>query len=283
LLFASVSIICGIPYLFIKVAVEGVSVPVLVFTRTAIGAAMLLPLAVSPGSWAAIRTRWRPVLVFAFLEVIAAWFLLSDAERHLPSSMAGLLIAAAPIIAAVVDRLTGGEQRLGISRILGLGVGLAGVAVLAGPGLTGGVVWPIIKVLLTATCYAIASLVAARYLDDVPALPMTAACLGFAALVYSAPAAFMWPREMPSARVLSALAGLAVICTAVGLIVFFTLIREVGAARAMVFTYISPAIAVVAGVILLGEPLTIWNIVAFALILVGSVLATRRPTNQLQR
>ena len=79
--------------------------------------------------------HWKPLLGFAFFEIIAAWFLLSDAERHLTSSMTGLLIAASPIIAAVLDRFTGGEQRLGCKRILGLGVGLAGVAVLAGPHL----------------------------------------------------------------------------------------------------------------------------------------------------
>lgn len=276
LLFAAMSVIWGIPYLLIKVAVEGVSVPVLVFARTAIGAAVLLPLALSGRPWTVLRAHWRPLLVFAFFEIIAAWWLLSDAERHLTSSMTGLLIAASPIIAAVLDRLTGGEQRLGVASVCGLAIGLAGVAVLSGPGLTGGHTWPVIEVLLVAICYAIAPLVAARYLDDVPALPMTAACLAAGALVYAVPAAATWPREMPSMTVLLALTGLAVICTAIAFIVFFALIREVGATRALVFTYINPAVALAAGVIVLGEPLTAWNLVAFALILAGSVLATRR-------
>ena len=129
------------------------------------------------------------------------------------------------------------------------------MAVLAGPHI-GGSTWPIIEVLMVATCYAIAPLIAARYLADVPALPMTAVCLGFAALVYAAPAAATWPTEMPSTRVLLALGGLAVICTALAFIVFFALIREVGAARALVFTYINPAVALAAGVIVLHEPLT---------------------------
>ena len=254
------SIIWGIPYLMIKVAVEGVSVPVLVLARTAVGAAVLLPLALSRDAWAPIRKHWKPLMAFAFFEIIAAWWLLSDAERHLTSSMAGLLIAASPIIAAILDRFTGGERRLGFRRILGLGIGLAGM-------------------LLVATCYAIAPLIAARYLTDVPTLPMTAACLGFAALVYAAPAAATWPDEMPSTQVLLALAGLAVICTALAFIVFFALIREVGAARALVFTYINPAVALAAGVIVLGEPLTPWNVAALALILAGSILATR-PSDQ---
>ncbi len=277
LLFVAMSIIWGIPYLMIKVAVEEVSVPVLVLARTAVGAAVLLPLALSREAWVAIRKHWKPLLAFAFFEIIAAWWLLSDAERYLTSSMTGLLIAASPIIAAVLDRFTGGERRLGFTRILGLGIGLAGVAVLAGPDLVGDSTWPIIEVLLVATCYAIAPLIAARYLADVPTLPMTAACLGVAALVYAAPAAATWPDEIPSTRVLLALAGLAVICTALAFIVFFALIREVGAARALVFTYINPVVALAAGVIILGEPLTPWHIAGLALVLAGSVLATRRP------
>jgi drug/metabolite transporter (DMT)-like permease len=275
-LFAAMSVIWGIPYLLIKVAVEGVSAPVLVLARTAIGAAVLLPLALSQAAWAPVLRHWRPVLVFAFFEIIAAWLLLTDAERHISSSLTGLLIAAAPIIAAVLDRFTGGETRFGVKRIAGLALGMVGVAVLAGPELTGGSAWPVTEVLLVAVCYAIAPLVAARYLGDVPTLPMTAACLGFAALVYAGPAAATWPDQMPSTRVLLALAGLAVICTALAFIVFFALIREVGAARALVFTYVNPAVALAAGVIVLNEPLTPWNVAGLGLILAGLVLATRR-------
>jgi drug/metabolite transporter (DMT)-like permease len=270
------SVIWGIPYLLIKVAVEGVSAPVLVLARTAIGAAVLLPLALSRAAWAPVLRHWRPVLVFAFFEIIAAWLLLTDAERHISSSLTGLLIAAAPIIAAVLDRFTGGETRFGVKRIAGLALGMVGVAVLAGPELTGGSAWPVTEVLLVAVCYAIAPLVAARHLGDVPTLPMTAACLGVAALVYAGPAAATWPDQMPSTRVLLALAGLAVICTALAFIVFFALIREVGAARALVFTYVNPAVALAAGVIVLNEPLTPWNVAGLGLILAGLVLATRR-------
>jgi drug/metabolite transporter (DMT)-like permease len=273
-LFLAMSIIWGIPYLLIKIAVEEVSVPVLVFTRVAVGAAVLLPLALSRQTVTMVRNHWRALLGFAFFEIIAAWWLLSDAERHLTSSMTGLLIAAAPIFAAVLDRFTGGE-RLGTKRIAGLAIGMAGVAVLAGPHI-GGSTWPILEVLLVAVCYAIAPLIAARRLADVPTLPMTAVCLGFAALVYAAPEAATWPDEMPSTRALLALGSLAVICTALAFIVFFALIREVGAARALVFTYINPAVALTAGVIVLNEPLTPSNLAALVLILIGCVFATRR-------
>ena len=272
ILFAAMGVIWGVPYLMIKVAVEGVSVPVLVLARTAVGAAVLLPLALSRHIPMIIRDHWKALSGFAFFEIIAAWWLLSDAERHLSSSMTGLLIAATPIIAAILDQVLGGE-RLGRRRIAGLTIGICGVAFLAGPQI-GGNAWPITEVLLVSTCYAIAPLIAAHHLADVPALPLTAICLGFAALVYTAPAIATWPTEMPSTRVLLALAGLAVICTALAFIVFFALIREVGPARALVFAYVNPAVALAAGVLVLGEPFTLWYVAALALILVGSVLST---------
>ncbi|GAA3445961.1 DMT family transporter [Planomonospora venezuelensis] len=274
ILFVLMSVIWGIPYLMIKVAVDGVSVPVLVFARTAVGAAVLLPLALRGGRMRGVLRHWRPLAAFAAIEIIVPWWLLSDAERHLSSSMAGLLIAASPIVAVLLGRLTGDTERLGAVRWAGLAAGLAGVAVLAAPELRGGDPWAIAEVLLTAVCYAIAPLIAARRLKDVPALPMTAACLGLAALVYAPPAAMTWPDALPDGRVLAALAGLALVCTALAFIVFFALIREVGASRALVFTYVNPAVAVAAGVVVLGEPLTAPILASFALILGGSVLAT---------
>jgi drug/metabolite transporter (DMT)-like permease len=273
-LFGLMSILWGIPYLMIKVAVEGVSVPVLVFARTAIGAAILLPLALRREYVPVLRKHWRPLVAFATIEIMIPWWLLSDAEHHISSSMAGLLIAASPIIAVVLSRLTSGE-RPSLVRWAGLAVGFVGVAVLAGPELRGGSPLAIVEMLLTAVCYATAPLIAARKLADVPALPMTAVCLGLAALVYTGPAAMTWPSALPAAEVLVALAGLAVVCTALAFVVFFALIREVGTTRALVFTYVNPAVAVTAGVLILGEPLTLPIIVSFALILGGSVLATR--------
>ncbi len=273
-LFAAMSVIWGIPYLLIKVAVDEVSVPVLVFIRCAVGATLLLPMALSPDARWLLRRHWKAVAGFAFFEMVAAWLLLSDAERHLTSSLTGLLIAAAPIIAAVLDRFSGGE-RLGPARVLGLGVGLAGVAVLAGPGLSAGGVWPVAEVLLTATCYAIAPLIAARYLAEVPGPALTSACLGLAALVYLVPAALTWPQHVLTGRAYAAIATLAGVCTALAFVVFFALIREVGAPRALLFTYVNPAVALAAGVIVLHEPLTWLHIAGLAMILAGSVLATR--------
>jgi drug/metabolite transporter (DMT)-like permease len=208
--------------------------------------------------------------------MIVPWGLLSQAERKLPSSLAGLLIAAVPIISVVIARLTGGTERLSPRRWAGLIIGLAGVAVLAAPDLSGGSGWPIAEVLLVAVGYASAPLIAARKLEDVPALPMTVACLGLAALVYTPAAILAWPHHIPSGQVLAALAALGIVCTACAFIVFLRLIREVGTSRAMVFTYINPAVAVAAGVVVLSEPFTATMAASFALILIGCLLATGR-------
>jgi drug/metabolite transporter (DMT)-like permease len=273
-LFAVMCVVWGIPYLLIKVAVGEVSVPVVVFARTALGAVVLLPLALRSGQLGVLRRHWRPLLAFATLEMIVPWGLLSQAERRLPSSLAGLLIAAVPIIGVVIARATGGTERLSPWRWAGLIIGLAGVVVLAAPHLSGGSGWPVAEVLLVALGYASAPLIAARKLADVPALPMTTACLGLAALLYTPAAIMAWPHRVPSGRALAALAGLGLVCTACAFIVFLELIREAGTSRAMVFTYINPAVAVAAGVLLLGEPFTATIAASFALILAGCLLAT---------
>ena len=280
LLFAVMCVVWGIPYLLIKVADEGVAVPVVVFARTALGALVLLPLAVRSGQLGILRRRWRPLAAFTVLEMAGPWGLLTQAERRLPSSLAGLLVATVPIIGVVAARLTGGAERLGSRRWAGLVIGLAGVVILAAPDLNSASGWPVAAVLLVAVGYACAPLIAARKLADVPSLPMTAACLSLAAVVY-APAAFLnLPRREPSASVFLALAGLGVICTACAFIVFLELIKEVGTSRAMVFTYVNPAIAVAAGVALLGEPFTTAIVVSFALILAGCALAASQLAEQ---
>jgi len=269
------SLIWGVPYLLIKVADGGVSVPVLVFARVAGGAVVLLPIAVHRRQLGVLRGHWRWLAVFACVEIIMPWLFLTAAEKRLSSSMSGLLIASVPIIGALLARLSGDAERLTAVRWTGLLAGLAGVALLAGPGAAGGDARSIGEVLLVAVCYATGPLIASRKLGTAPPIGMTAVCLGFAAVVYAPAAALTWPAAMPSGEVLGALAGLAVVCTAAAFLFFFALIAEVGPARATVITYLNPAVAVALGVSVLGERFTPAMAGAFALILGGSVLATR--------
>jgi drug/metabolite transporter (DMT)-like permease len=274
-LFAAMSVIWGIPYLLIKVAVGGVPVPVLVLARVAIGAALLLPLAARRGQLRYLRPYWNWLVIFAIVEITVPWLLLSEAERKLSSSMSGLLIASVPIIGAVVARLTGDADRLTLVRWTGLLAGLAGVALLVGPGASGGDALSIVEVLGVAVCYATGPLIASRKLSQAPPLAVNGVCLGLAAVAYAPAAALTWPSAVPSARVLAAVAALAVVCTAAAFIIFFQLIAEIGPARSTVITYVNPAVAVTLGVLVLGESLTPAMAGAFALILGGSVLATR--------
>jgi drug/metabolite transporter (DMT)-like permease len=274
-LFSLMGVVWGIPYLMIKVAVDELSPSVVVFVRCALGAALLLPFALRQGGLArTVRTHWKPMLAFAVIEIVGPWWTLTDAERHLSSSTAGLLIAGVPIVAVLLARFFGAQERVGARRITGLALGLAGVAVLTVPHLTGGDARSLAEVLVTVVGYATAPLIAARYLKDVPTLQLITPCLILAAVVY-APAAFLTrPATLPSGEVLAALAGLGVVCTAIAFVAFLELIKEIGPTRAGVITYVNPAVAVAAGALFLGEDLTLGIGVAFTLILAGSVLAT---------
>ncbi|ANB06136.1 hypothetical protein SAM40697_2176 [Streptomyces ambofaciens] len=274
-LFSLMGVVWGVPYLMIKVAVDEVSPSGVVFTRCALGAALLLPFALRKGNlFGTVRTHWKPLLAFAVIEIIGPWWTLTDAERHLSSSTAGLLIAGVPIVGVALARFFGSAEHLGARRLTGLAVGLAGVAVLTVPHLTGGDVRSLAEVLVTVLGYATAPLIAARHLKDVPSLHLTAACLTLAALVYAPAAVAGRPDALPSGEVIAALAGLGVICTAIAFVAFLELIKEVGPTRASVITYVNPAIAVAAGAVFLDESLTPGVLAAFALILTGSVLAT---------
>jgi drug/metabolite transporter (DMT)-like permease len=279
-MFAAMSVIWGLPYLLIKVAVGGVPVPVLVLARVTVGAALLLPIALRGRQFAAIRRVWLWVALFAVVEIILPWFALSDAERGISSSLTGLLIASVPIIVAVLSLFLRGGDRLSPVRWTGLLIGLGGVAMLAGPNLVGsgasaGSTRSVAEVLFVAFCYATGPLIADQKLTGVPPVALTAACLALAAVVYAPLAAADWPSAVPSASVLLAIAGLAVVCTAGAFLIYFHLLAEAGPSRTSVITYINPAVAVSLGVAVLGEHVTPVMLAAFGTILAGSVLATR--------
>jgi drug/metabolite transporter (DMT)-like permease len=270
------AVIWGIPYLLIKIAVGELTPAALVFLRTAVGASLLLPLAAARGELAPLLPYWRSVLAYTAVEVAVPWFLLSDAERRLSSSLTGLLIAAVPLIGALLTRLTRGDDRLDRRRVAGLLVGLTGVAVLLGLNVSFRDLGAVVELGLVAVGYATGPILVARRLPTVPAVGVIAASVGLTAVAYAPVALPQLPATLPSVRVLVAVAILAVVCTAFAFLLFFALIAEVGPVRATVITYFNPAVALLLGVTLLHEPLTLGAVVGFALILVGSYLATRR-------
>ncbi len=277
LLFLALSLIWGIPYLLIKVAVRELSPASLVFLRTALGAALLLPLAVARGNFRAVLSRWRPVVLFTVVEIGIPWVLLSDAERRLSSSLAGLLVASVPLIGAVIARLGEGREPLGGRRLAGLAVGLGGVAALLGLDVNGADIFTLGEMGLVVVGYAVGPRIIARKLSDLPALQVMAASLALGALLYAPAGIAQLPSRLPAPPVVGAVFGLGVLCTALAFVLFFELIAEAGPVRATVITYLNPAVAVVAGVTLLGESFTLGTAVGFVLILSGSWIATGAP------
>jgi drug/metabolite transporter (DMT)-like permease len=275
-LFVGLAVIWGTPYLFIKVALEGFTPASLVFLRTAIGAALLLPLALVRGSLTldVLRSRWRAVALFTVVELAIPWVLLSDAERRITSSLAGLLVASVPMVGAVLARLAGGHEPLGRRRLVGLVAGLGGVAVLLGFDLRGSDALTVVEMAVVVLGYAVGPMVIARRLGDLPILGVVAASLGLCALAYAPVGIAQLPPALPPWPVLGAVAGLGLLCTAAAFLMFFRLIAEVGPVRATVVAYLNPAVAVAAGVALLGEAFTTATAVGFALILGGSWFAT---------
>ncbi len=275
LLFAVMCVVWGVPYLLIKVAVAEVAPAELVLARTALGAAVLLPWAVRSGALAPALRAWRPLLAFAVLEMAGPWFLLAHAERDLSSSLTGLLVAAVPLVAAVAGRALGGTDRLDRARVAGLLVGLLGVALLLGLDVRGGDVPAVGAVALTVVGYALGPLVVSRFLAGVPSQGVNAAALSATALLFL-PLGVASYDGMPSTRALLAVLALGLVCTALALVLFFALIAEAGPHRALVITFVNPAVAVALGIALLGEPVTRGMAAGFPLVLVGCVLATRR-------
>jgi drug/metabolite transporter (DMT)-like permease len=286
LLFSALSIIWGVPYLLIKVAVRDLDPVVVAFGRTLLGALLLLPIALHRRALAPVLRRWRWLLLYTLLEIVGPWWLLGHAETRLNSSTAGLLIAIVPLIAAVltaaVNRRRPDAERLSGLRILGLGVGLAGVVALVGLDVHLDDLPSVGAAVLTAIGYAAGPLLITRKLADLPPMGVIVGSLSLAALIFCPFAVLFRPDRVSAASGWSVIA-LAVVCTAAAFVVFFALIAEVGPARSTVITYVNPAVAILLGVAVLGESFTVGTAIGFPLVILGSVLATSRQTRPRSR
>jgi drug/metabolite transporter (DMT)-like permease len=281
MLFAAMSVIWGVPYLLIKVAVEHVDPPVIVFGRTSLAAVALVALAARAGALRPALRHLAPVLAFATIEMAVPWFLLTNAEKRLPSGLSGLLVACVPLVGAVVAYLLGDHHALRPVRLLGIAVGLGGVALLVGRDLGGGhgiPWWSVAQVMLVCVGYATAPFIAARRLSDVPTVGVIAVSLTAVAIVYAPLAWISRPAVSPPASTWWSVIGLAVLCTGIAFVAFFALIAEVGPTRATLITFANPAVAVVLGALVLDERITVATVVGFVLVLTGCYLATRPST-----
>lgn len=273
-LFLTLGLCWGIPYLFIRIAVADVDPLVVAFGRTLLGALILLPFALRAGALRGLRRHWRPLLVYTAVEIIGPWFFLGHAETRLNSSTTGLLIAMVPIVAAIIVTVTG-HDRLSGRRVLGLVIGFAGVAFLVGMDVQAGDAVAIGAILLVVLGYAIGPIIISLRLADLPPMGVVTASLVIAAAAYAPFTPLVWPQRFTAAAV-GSIVVLAVVCTAVAFLVMFALIAEVGPARMTLITYVNPVVAIGLGALVLGEPLTLGLAIGFPLVVIGSVLGTAR-------
>ena len=276
--FAALSVIWGLPYLFIKLAVTEISPAGVAWARIAIGAAILVPVAYRRGTLRSAATHWRGICAFALAEMAVPFFLVSLGERWISSSLTAILIATVPFTVILLAPFFRLSERLTARRIVGLVSGFIGVVVLLGIDSVHGLLgWAGVACVLSATLsYAVGSLVVQRYLKGVDELGAVAASLAIATAVLLFPALMTIPDHTPSTLALVSVGVLGVVCTALALWLYFYLISRVGAARATVFTYVNPAVAALLGIVVLHEPFGLSLIIGMALILLGSWMAASR-------
>jgi drug/metabolite transporter (DMT)-like permease len=286
-LFAAVAVVWGIPYFFIKVAVDaGVPPGFVAWSRVTLGALLLVPLAWRRGALDGLGGRWRAIAAYTLCEVAAPFVLIAFGEQHVASSLTAILIASMPLMVALLSlRFSPADRPTGL-RLVGLLIGFGGVVALLGIDVAGrpGELLGAVAILVATLGYATAPIIVNRALADLDPMGPIAASLALAAVVLTPAAVLAPPDGLPPADALGALAVLGVACTAAGLVLFFRLVVEAGPSRAAVITYVNPLVAVVLGVVVLDEHLGPMALGGLLAILGGSWLSTGgRPPGRLGR
>ena len=282
LLFLAIGLAWGVPYFFLAVAGKDFSTPTIIFSRVTIGALVLVPLAIKRGALKPALKAWPWVLSFAAIEMIGPWFLLTEAERHIPSGLAGLMIATVPIYGMLIAYFFQGDKSVRHPKTLaGLAIGFTGVLLLVGIDSLTGTFDPIYLLMsvLAALGYAIAPAIANAKLQDVPTVGVIGLSLTMVAVFYAIPALTALPGEIaagPAWTSVGSLVGLGVISSALAFVLFFELVKVVGSARATLVTYPNTAWALLLGIVFLHEPITIGLLTGLPLVALGSYLALRK-------
>lgn len=283
-LFILVGFLWGIPYLFIKVAVDpdnGFTPATVVCLRTAIGAAILIPLAMKQRQLIFAIRGWRYVGAYALLEMIGPWILIGTAEQKISSGLAGLLVASVPIWATLFASMRGDKTVWQPKRLFGIIVGFIGlIAVVGIESITGSAdALSIFMVLLASIGYSYAVMMVQGALPGVSGVAINAVAMAMAAIFYLPFAIAQWPHHEISSGAIRTVVGLGVLSTGAAFAAFFTLANIIGVARGSLVTYLNTACAVVLGVVILGEPLTTGIILGLPLVLIGSYFASRKPVS----
>lgn len=280
--FAALCAIWGLPYFFIKVALQDLSPVCIAWGRITLAAVVLVPIAWHRGSLQKAFAHKAAVIAFAVAELVGPFSLIAMGEQWISSSLAGILIATVPLSVVLIAPLFGVKERIGALRIAGLAIGFCGVIAIVGLDTGHGpMLWAgVVCIMISVAGYAIGPLVVERYLSDVDELGAVAASLVVASILLLPLAAWSAPDHVPSTVSLTAVAALGIACTALALYLYFYLINVAGAARASVVAYINPAVAALIGVLVLHEPFGVGTAVGMGMILFGSWLATGKSKDK---
>lgn len=276
--FIAVSVLWGIPYLFIKVAVEdGVPPAFLAWARVALGSILLLLIAWRAGLLPSLRGHWTWIAAYAFAEIVVPFPLIATGEQWISSSLSAILIATVPLLIALLALRFDASERVVGTRLVGLLIGFAGVVALVGIDVAGNAreLLGTAVTLVAALGYATGPLIMRRHLATLDPRALMAAGLALTTAALT-PAALIAPppQDAFTAETIVALVVLGVLCTAAAFVLFGHLVLEVGAGRASVITYVAPLVAVALGVAVLGERPGVGSVAGLLLIIAGSWLAT---------
>lgn len=278
-LFALVGALWGVPYLFMKVAVEELSTPLIVFARVLIGALVLIPLAFYKKTLAPALKYWKYILLYAVLEMVIPWSLITSSQRDLSSGVVALLVATVPIWATFFAHYSGDTTAAHRTRIFGIAIGLLGIALIVGIESLNDVanIFALFSVLVAAFSYAWAVNMITSKAPDASGIAINGIAMAISTAIFAPFALTNLPKSTPSSDAILATIGLGVLCTAIAFWIFFKVLDEIGPARASLVVYPNTAIAVVLGIILLDEKLTLAIAIGLPLVLVGSYYASRKP------
>lgn len=280
--FLLVGFLWGIPYLLTKVAVEEIPPSAIVAGRTLIGAAILIPVALYRKTFKGAVLGFKYVAFYALLEMIGPWILISTAQKKIDSGLAGLLISTVPIFAAIITSLRGDHSVWQFKRMFGIVVGFIGLIAVVGIESFSGNSHPasIAMMILAAMGYSYAIIMVTTNLPLVDGIAINGLAMAITSIFWAPLAIAQWPAQVSLKPALSLIA-LGVLCTALAFLIFFKLLVEIGPARGSLVTYLNTSVAVVLGVIVLDEPITIGLIVGLPLVLIGSYLASKKSESAL--
>jgi drug/metabolite transporter (DMT)-like permease len=280
--FLLVGFLWGIPYLLMAVAVEEIPPSAIVAGRTLIGAAILIPVALYRKTFKGAVLGFKFVAFYALLEMIGPWILISTAQKKIDSGLAGLLISTVPIFAAIITSLRGDHTVWQFKRMFGIVVGFIGLIAVVGIESFSGNSHPasIAMMILAAMGYSYAIIMVTTNLPLVDGIAINGLAVAITSIFWAPLAIAQWPSHVTLKPALSLIA-LGVLCTALAFLVFFKLLVEIGPARGSLVTYLNTSVAVVLGVIVLNEPITIGLIIGLPLVLVGSYLASKKSESDI--